>query len=683
MRIHLEDDFYYLPVGNHSTIYDAQNDYVAFEKFDIHSRDNISKILGTEGHYIWLRAEFNLPEKLRYTDLGLFISYLHFADEVYINGNFAGAYGAFPPNERSSLFESHFYHLPRNFLKQVGTNSIYIKVWSHGKGHISDDVFIGMYDDALSKSETSSFMNSRFYIMFEGGMFCAMILYLLLYLWRRKEKAYLDYALLNLSTMFFLTPFFAPEVPWYSTWGIPYLSFMKFALCICINFVIFFTARFITRYLKVNESKYIVAARYALLAIPVVVIMAAPSYDFLIKLTPFVLFMLACQIGIAVYFLIRKLMVKESRASAVVLLLGFSPTLTTMLLDLIVRVFSLNYSNTYLTIFGWQLTIVLFIFTLTIRFNRAIVRNEYLTENLKNEVGKQTEKLSEMNEKLSGEVHRANADLEMASIVQQKFFPYPSETFKGWDIAVCYNPVAKVSGDLYDYYHDGNKLDGFSLFDVSGHGISASLITMLSKGIIFREFERAKEKFRLLSDALNRINEQIIEAKGEIENYLTGLLFRFSEFDPNDICRVEMSNAGHPNPLFYSAKDNSISEIMRDDTQEQYGAIGIKSLPVCFPDLIFFMGVGDVLVFFTDGLTESMNTEREEFGKERVMEILKNSAPKDAQSILEDLIDGLYLFMGSASRDDDLSIIVLKRTNSKGYIEYDDFDDDYAMLEEV
>ena len=688
-RIDLSDDFFYLPMGEHSTVYDAQNDYVAFKKFEMQRQHNISKIIGTDGQFVWLRAEFFIPENLKNEDLGLFIAYLHFADEVYINGNFAGKYGSFPPKEKSSLFVSHFYHFPKNLLNQIGKNTILIKVWSHGRSHISDNVFVGEYADAQNASGNSSFMTSKFYLIFEGIMFCTVILYLLMFFWQRNQKSYLSFALMNVATIFFLVPFFAPEFSWYNSSDLHYTTFIKFFMCISFYFLTFFISKFVFNYFYIEshgerekpwEMKAVKIIRVSLLTIQTGLTLFAPNYDFLIKICPTVLVLVGMQLGIPVFFLFRWSLSRKMREKAFPLVAGFAPTLFFGVVDVAVRLLSSNYYGTYLTVYGFQLTILVFIFILTIKFNKALVRNDYLTENLKSEVSKRTKELSEINGKLSAEIRRSDTELEMASIVQQKFFPFPNLNFKGWDIAVCYNPVMKVSGDLYDYYHDGSKLDGFSLFDVSGHGISASLITMLSKGIIYNEFKRAKEKFRLLSDALIRINDQIIDAKGEIENYLTGLLFRFSEFDPNDVCRVEMSNAGHPNPIFYSAKDNSVSEIRRDETQEQYGAIGIKGIPVCFPNLIFFMGVGDVLVFFTDGLNESTNNHNEEFGKERIMEVLKRSGPKDAQTILEELIDSLYLFMNGAKRKDDLSIIVLKRTNSKGYIDYIE---DFAKLEEV
>ena len=306
---------------------------------------------------------------------------------------------------------------------------------------------------------------------------------------------------------------------------------------------------------------------------------------------------------------------------------------------------------------------------MSVHYNQVYARYEYLSSNLRREVDEKTRELSHSNEKLENEIKKSNIDLEMASIVQEKFFPAPDVVFRGWDLAVCYKAAAKVSGDLYDYYHTDDILDGISLFDVSGHGIASSLITMLAKHIVYHSFRDCVAMGRSVSSTLYRINEQIIEAKGEIENYLTGILVRFGAFDENDVCAVEMANAGHPHPILYSASTGETKEIVHSEGQSQYGAIGLQNIAVSFPEIKFQMARGDIFVCYTDGLTESMNKDREEFGKERVMEVLRNSAPKDSLSILEDLIDALDLFTNGVPREDDLTIIILKRERSNDYLE--------------
>ena len=257
----------------------------------------------------------------------------------------------------------------------------------------------------------------------------------------------------------------------------------------------------------------------------------------------------------------------------------------------------------------------------------------------------------------------------MASLVQIKFFPYPPKTLRGWDIAVSYSPLDKVSGDMYDFYVSGNELNGFSLFDVSGHGIAASLVTMLAKNIVFQSFLRNMENNETVSRTLYEINDEIIEAKGEIENYLTGVMFRFSNFDESDECMVEMANAGHPNPILYSAGEMQCRELMCAEGEDHHGAIGLDFITVSFPQINFKMAEDDILIFYTDGLTESRNKSNEMFGKARLKEIVRSSFAKDAQSIMEDIIDAFHDFTGGAKRDDDITVVVMKRENSNNFIE--------------
>ena len=267
------------------------------------------------------------------------------------------------------------------------------------------------------------------------------------------------------------------------------------------------------------------------------------------------------------------------------------------------------------------------------------------------------------------QIHRSETDLEMASLVQKKFFPYPPRKLRGWDIAVSYSPLDKVSGDMYDFYVSNESLNGFSLFDVSGHGIAASLVTMLAKNIIFQSFIRNMQKNETVSRTLYEINDEIIEAKGGIENYLTGLMFRFKPFDSNDVCKVEMANAGHPNPIFYSAEDDICDEIKSGDSESHHGAIGLDFITVSFPQISFKMAENDILLFYTDGLTESRNKNNEMFGKERVKKIIRSSYAKDSQSIMEDIIDEFNEFTKGVKRDDDITIVVMKRENSSNYVE--------------
>ena len=224
----LNDTYSYLLCDADSDCIDAEAQIPRFEKLNDISYRNLEKIAGRDGAYMWIKSEFVLPDELKHKTLGYVIPYLHFAEKVWLNGAYLGGYGQFPPDLESAQYETHFYTLSESLLNQDGKNLILIKVYALGKATLSGTSFIAELSDAKRFLKTHSFSHSKFYMVFEGGMFCAFMLFFLLFVSRRKAKEYMSFALLNYFSVFLLAYFFAPSLPWYNGMGMPFLSFIKF-----------------------------------------------------------------------------------------------------------------------------------------------------------------------------------------------------------------------------------------------------------------------------------------------------------------------------------------------------------------------------------------------------------------------------------------------------------------------
>ncbi|MBQ9207513.1 MAG: SpoIIE family protein phosphatase [Treponema sp.] len=670
----MRDRFYWAECNAHSTPFTA--DRLQFHKFSTEGMANIRKVAGPEQEFVWLKATFILPKELENKSLGLSISYLHYAEKAWINDTYIGGYGDFPPHTKCAWWGSHFYSIPEPLLKRGERNTILIKVFCQGKSGISDNVILGEHDFIQKQNLSRNFMQTVIYFFAAGGMFFTAILFLMIFIWRIKEREYLSFSLLCIASVIFITPFFGSILPAGITNAISALLFTKLTLCEGLFLMSFFLSSLIIEFVKRREPPVFRAIRFAILILSSLIVLLAPNYKALIRIGPIPFLLSVVQLLMGFALIIKNLAKETGLKNFLVLSASFIPLLVSIALDILIKLVFEKVDYPYISLFGWLVTIIVFIVILSIRYNRALNQNEYLNIKLRREVLKQTRELSKKNSTLTEEIRRAETDLEMASLVQKKFFPYPPKTLRGWDIAVSYSPLDKVSGDMYDFYLDKDNLNGFSLFDVSGHGIAASLVTMLAKNIIFQSFIRNMRNNETVSRTLYEINEEIIEAKGGIENYLTGLMFRFKPFDKNDDCVVEMANAGHPNPLLYSAKSNICDEIESGDSEEHHGAIGLDFITVSFPQINFTMGEDDILIFYTDGLTESRNRANEMFGKERLKRILKESFAKDAQSIMEDIIDAFQRFTNGVKRDDDITVVVMKRENSINFVEeLDDADD--------
>lgn len=665
--IDLRNQVYWTESDAKSTPEEAER--LNFHKFDTSGIGNIVRTAGKNHDYIWLRLFFYTPEPLKDKTLGLFISYLHFADKVWVNGVYVGGYGTFPPNEWSSPGGSHIYTIPPTLIDQQGRNTILIKVYNRGKSGISNNIKLGLQERMESMNVVHTFFQSILYLFAAGGMFFTAILFLLIFIWRKKERGYLTFSLICLASLIFILPFFASHLPHPYTNPISYTLFVKLTLCLGFYLLAFFLATLVIEFVKKGEGTTLRTVRLSILIFCTLITFAIPDYNMLEKI-PIVtlpLSIINILLGFGFVFLSKK--TPEEKKALFNITIAFTPFLIAIPIDLLIKGFFKKVDSPYATIFGWLITVLNFLVIMSVRYNKAMAQNEYLNVKLRREVLKQTKELSKKNLTLEEELERSATDLEMASLVQKKFFPYPPHSLPGWDIAVSYSPLDKVSGDMYDYYMENGSLKGFSLFDVSGHGIAASLVTMLAKNIVFQAFIRNMKKEESVTRTLYEINDEIIEAKGEIENYLTGLMFRFGQFNENDECLVEMANAGHPNPILFSAKSKICDELESPEGEDHHGAIGLDFITVSFPQINFTMAEDDILLFYTDGLSESRNTKGEMFGKERIKHILKENYAKNAQSIMEELIDSYHEFTNGTKRDDDITVVVMKRENSANYIE--------------
>jgi len=247
---------------------------------------------------------------------------------------------------------------------------------------------------------------------------------------------------------------------------------------------------------------------------------------------------------------------------------------------------------------------------------------------------------------------RIQQEMDMASIVQKSFYRHDLSNIKGWRIATYNEPMLSLSGDLFDFYNKADSLEGLSIFDVSGHGLSAGLVTMLVKNAMKEEFYD-NEQFEL-DFTMRRINQRVKTEKGNIENYLTGILMRFNDM------HVEMVNAGHPMPVLYNY-ENQESKYIECLPEERVGAIGLGDLDFDFRTVEFDLYKNDRIILYTDGITEAKNSKREEYGEDRFLQSIKRTSDLSVEDQINELVQDIKVFIGSAPHNDDISIIILEK----------------------
>jgi sigma-B regulation protein RsbU (phosphoserine phosphatase) len=247
---------------------------------------------------------------------------------------------------------------------------------------------------------------------------------------------------------------------------------------------------------------------------------------------------------------------------------------------------------------------------------------------------------------------RMERELEIAKEVQGQLFPRHEPDTPRLDVSGVCLPARVVSGDYFDYVSVADHVLGLAVGDICGKGISAALLmanlqASLRSNVMNFQFNGDRRQENFASDIVERINRQLYG--NTAENKFATLFF--GAFNDADLS-LTYCNAGHNPPLYFE----------RDIIQEFQ--VGGTVLGV-FPDSRYEqekvqLKEGGILVIYTDGIVESANEHGEEFGKDRVVELVKRHSLRNAEAIKSSIIDEVLSWSSAEERGDDMTLIVAK-----------------------
>jgi phosphoserine phosphatase RsbU/P len=241
---------------------------------------------------------------------------------------------------------------------------------------------------------------------------------------------------------------------------------------------------------------------------------------------------------------------------------------------------------------------------------------------------------------------RLNRELEIAREVQEHLFPQRLPLVQGLEYCGQCWPVREVGGDYYDFLELPNGRFGIAIGDVSGKGVGAALM-MASLEASLRALASVVDD---PSELMERVNRLVYQASSA-NRYAT--LF-YAQYDPASR-RLSYVNAGHNPPVVLRSCDGSI-RVFRLDT----GGPVIGLVRQGYERGVFSHEAGDVLVLFTDGVSESMNVRFEEWGEEKLIEFAKTCYGFPAQEGMRRIFAAAQAFAAGASQHDDMTLVVLR-----------------------
>ncbi len=250
----------------------------------------------------------------------------------------------------------------------------------------------------------------------------------------------------------------------------------------------------------------------------------------------------------------------------------------------------------------------------------------------------------------ANEKKRLDHDLEIARDIQSILLPSDPPPVPGFEISGLNIPARQVSGDYFDYLVVDESRTGVAIADVSGKGVPASLIMAMCRSVIRSQAPGKSSP----AEVLRRVNRQLYpDIK---EDMFISMVYLILDAHSN-VCT--MARAGHDPPCVYRAEDGRI------ETLNPKGmALGIDSGEVfdrVCGDFEFSLQRGDFLLLYTDGATEALDAEGDEFGAERLVNSLKSAATSSAAQVIRQLTDDIKTFVGNHPQHDDITLIAIRK----------------------
>ncbi len=247
------------------------------------------------------------------------------------------------------------------------------------------------------------------------------------------------------------------------------------------------------------------------------------------------------------------------------------------------------------------------------------------------------------------EKKRMERELEIAREIQRELLPKEIPAWEGYSITAFFESAWQVGGDYYDFVDVSENLKGAIIADVSGKGVPAGIVMSIVRTLFHDNAPGSPSPMGVLK----KTNSQLV--KGLRKGMFVTTFYAVFDRDGT----VTYSSAGH-NPIFLFRKDGRVENL-------KTSGVPLGMAPLLFEQSIkesrVKMEKGDIVLLYTDGLTEAMNTRDEEYGEERVIETVSKAIAEglSLEEILRRLINSVKRFTSGAPQSDDITVVLIAR----------------------
>jgi ligand-binding sensor domain-containing protein/serine phosphatase RsbU (regulator of sigma subunit) len=244
---------------------------------------------------------------------------------------------------------------------------------------------------------------------------------------------------------------------------------------------------------------------------------------------------------------------------------------------------------------------------------------------------------------------RMETELQTAHNAQMSIMPHRGPEIQGFDISGVCVPANEVGGDFFDYLWLNSEEPhlGIVVGDVSGKAMKAAMTAVMANGIIFSK----SSETRSISEIMSRLNQSLY-VKTEKQIFAALLIISIE----TSTKRMTYTNAGLPEPLLKSG--HSVTGLESSGSKVPLGVYKEKD----FTEDHVQLSPGDIVVLFTDGISEARNSQQEFYGSENLKRFLESldTVNLSSKEIVDKIMDDIGRFSGGVDQFDDITVVVVK-----------------------
>ncbi len=247
------------------------------------------------------------------------------------------------------------------------------------------------------------------------------------------------------------------------------------------------------------------------------------------------------------------------------------------------------------------------------------------------------------------EKQRIDHDLTVARQIQTALLPKAIPRLEGVELAAFNHPAQEIGGDYYDFIQIDDDHLGIAIADVSGKGIVGAIMMSISRSVLRAQALMSRNP----SDVLKAVNRVMYEDIAE--DMFVSMLYMVLNIRTRELV---VARAGHERPAWSRASEKSFTII--DSPGMALGIADKEVFEATLREETVQLKAGDVVVAYTDGVTEALDADRHEWGVERFLEAVSTAAPDGANAVLNNVQQRLMRFVGGVEQYDDMTLLALR-----------------------